>query len=215
VLWITNPHNPTGQLWSRASLEPLLERHALVIVDEAFLPLVPGGEQQSLVPLLPQHPQLVVIRSLTKLLAVAGLRLGYALAAPERLQRWARWRDPWPINGLAASLAPELLQDPRWLARVQAWVGEESHWLQRQLADLPELVVMPSAANFRLLRSHPQRGPASLEPLRQALATRHRILLRDCRSFTGLDGRWLRLSLLDRRGHRRLLAALQRELPTP
>ena len=42
VLWITNPHNPTGQLWSRASLEPLLGRFALVIVDEAFLPLVPA-----------------------------------------------------------------------------------------------------------------------------------------------------------------------------
>ncbi|MEB3271906.1 MAG: aminotransferase class I/II-fold pyridoxal phosphate-dependent enzyme [Synechococcus sp.] len=213
VLWITNPHNPTGQLWSRASLEPLLARHALVIVDEAFLPLVPGGEHQSLVPLVPRHPQLVVIRSLTKLLAVAGLRLGYALGDPERLRRWAEWRDPWPINGLAACLGPELLRDRRWSARVQAWVADESRWLQPQLAELPGLVVMPSAANFRLLRSHPQRGPASLEPLRQALARRHRILLRDCRSFAGLDGRWLRLSLLDRRGHRRLLTALQHEWP--
>jgi len=213
VLWITNPHNPTGQLWSRASLEPLLARHALVIVDEAFLPLVPGGERQSLAPLVPRHPQLVVIRSLTKLLAVAGLRLGYALGDPERLRRWARWRDPWPINGLAARLGPELLQDHRWMARVQAWVADESRWLQPQLAQLPGLVVMPSATNFHLLRSHPQRGPASLEPLRQALAVRHRILLRDCRSFPGLDGRWLRLSLLDRRGHRRLLSALQREWP--
>ena len=52
VLWITNPHNPTGQLWSRASLEPLLQRFALVIVDEAFLPLVPAGEAQSLIPLV-------------------------------------------------------------------------------------------------------------------------------------------------------------------
>ena len=72
VLWITNPHNPSGQLWSRASLEPLLERFALVIVDEAFLPLVPGGEAQSLIPRLADHPNLVVIRSLTKLFAKIG-----------------------------------------------------------------------------------------------------------------------------------------------
>ncbi|MFM7169583.1 MAG: aminotransferase class I/II-fold pyridoxal phosphate-dependent enzyme, partial [Cyanobium sp.] len=59
VAWITNPHNPTGQLWSRASLEPLIEACALVIVDEAFLPLTPGGEAQSLLPLLGQHGNVV------------------------------------------------------------------------------------------------------------------------------------------------------------
>lgn len=212
VLWITNPHNPTGQLWSRDSLAPLLKRHALVIVDEAFLPLVPGGERQSLIPLLAEHPQLVVIRSLTKLLAVAGLRLGYALGDPQRLARWARWRDPWPLNGLAAGLTAAELHDRGWMRRVQTWVGREGPWLRRQLADLPGLEAMPSAANYLLLRSQAARGPGSLEPLRQALAERHRILLRDCRSFTGLDERWLRLSLLDRRGHRRLLRALRQEL---
>ena len=94
VLWICNPHNPTGQLWSRDSLEPLLNRYALVICDEAFLPLVPNGEQQSLIPLVAEHSNLVVIRSLTKLYGIAGLRLGYAVAQPQRLQRWAVWQDP-------------------------------------------------------------------------------------------------------------------------
>ena len=64
-LWITNPHNPSGQLWDRQSLEALLPSYALVVCDEAFLPLVPGGEAQSLVPLLNRYPNLVVIRSLT------------------------------------------------------------------------------------------------------------------------------------------------------
>ncbi|MFM7085465.1 MAG: pyridoxal phosphate-dependent aminotransferase [Cyanobium sp.] len=215
VLWITNPHNPTGQLWSRASLEPLLARHPLVIVDEAFLPLVPDGERQSLIPLLAQHPQLVVIRSLTKLLAVAGLRLGYALGDPARLQRWAGWRDPWPVNGLAAGLGAAVLQDEAWIRRVQTWVARESPWLQRQLAAFPGLQVRPSATSFLLLRGGSAGQPRSLEPLRQALAQRHRILLRDCRSFAGLDGSWLRLSLQDRSGHRRLLRALAQEWPGP
>ena len=64
VLWICNPHNPTGQLWSQASLEPLLQRFRLVICDEAFLPLVPDGEAQSLIPLVAEHGNLVVVRSL-------------------------------------------------------------------------------------------------------------------------------------------------------
>jgi histidinol-phosphate/aromatic aminotransferase/cobyric acid decarboxylase-like protein len=213
VLWITNPHNPTGQLWSRASLEPLLRRHPLVIVDEAFLPLTPDGEEQSMIPLLAAHPNLVVIRSLTKLLAVAGLRLGYALGDPERLQRWTRWRDPWPVNGLAASLGPSLLGDRRWLERVQRWVQGEGAWLRSRLGELGGLKLLPSATSYLLVRGWRDGGPWSLEPLRRTLVDRHHILVRDCRSFDGLDDSWLRLSLQDRRGHRRLLRALRQEWP--
>jgi len=211
VLWLTNPHNPTGALWSLASLEPLLERFALVIADEAFLPLVPGGETQSLIPLVRRHPNLVVIRSLTKLLSIAGLRLGYAIGQPERLARWARWRDPWPVNGLALAVGERLLGDPvayrRWCRRVQRWTAREGAWLQAALAQLPGITPLPSAANFLLLH-----GEASLVPLRERLERRHRILLRDCRSFEGLGERWLRIGYQSRSGNQRLLRALQQEL---
>jgi histidinol-phosphate/aromatic aminotransferase/cobyric acid decarboxylase-like protein len=216
VLWLTNPHNPSGQLWSRASLEPLLARFDLVIADEAFLPLVPGGEVHSLVPLLAHHPNLVVIRSLTKLFAIAGLRLGYALADPQRLARWAAWRDPWPVNGLAALAGQTLLSDRRalegWLARVQGWVAGEGPWLAGRLRQLEGIEPLPSATNFLLVRGVASGQPRSLEPLRLALEGRHRILLRDCRSFEGLGEGWLRIALLDRRGNRRLLRALRQEV---
>jgi len=210
VLWITNPHNPTGQLWSRDALEPLLKRHRLVICDEAFLPLVPDGERQSLIPLVADHPNLVVIRSLTKLYGIAGLRLGYAVAQPHRLQRWTTWRDPWPINAVASAVAQELLRHPArhdaWCRRVQRWTAREGAWLRAQLAAIPGLTPMPSAANFLLIRSD-----RSLEPLREALEHRHRILLRDCRSFDGLDARWLRLGYQGRRHNRRIISAIRQE----
>ncbi len=197
VLWICNPHNPTGQLWCRASLQPLLERYALVICDEAFLPLVPNGEQQSLIPLVAEHSNLVVIRSLTKLYGIAGLRLGYAVAQPQRLQRWAEWRDPWPVNGIALAVGERLLSSPRryqsWCARVQRWTATEGAWMQRQLAALI-------------------RANRSLVPLREALEQRHRILLRDCRSFEGLGETWLRIGLQSRRNNRRIVWAMREEL---
>ena len=152
VAWLCNPHNPTGQLWSRASLEPLLQRYRLVICDEAFLPLVPQGEAQSLISLVAQHPNLVVIRSLTKLYGIAGVRLGYAVAQPDRLQRWATWRDPWPVNGIASALGGQLLADPRryqrWCAKVQRWTAKEGVWMHHQLAQLPGIRPMPSAAGL-------------------------------------------------------------------
>ena len=211
VLWICNPHNPTGQLWSRASLQPLLERYALVICDEAFLPLVPDGEQQSLLPLVQQHSNLVVVRSLTKLYGVAGLRLGYAVAQPERLRRWADWRDPWPVNGMALAVGERLLASPRryrrWCERVQRWTAAEGGWMQQQLAALPGITPMPSAVNYLLLRAD-----RSLVPLREALEQRHGVLLRDCRSFEGLGETWLRIGLQSRRNNRRMLRALRQEL---
>jgi histidinol-phosphate/aromatic aminotransferase/cobyric acid decarboxylase-like protein len=218
VLWITNPHNPTGQLWSRASLQPWLERFALVIADEAFLPLVAGGACQSLTPLLAAHPNLVVIRSLTKLYGIAGLRLGYALGHPDRLRRWAGWRDPWPVNALASRAGEWLLRDPaiyeQWCTRVQRWSTREGAWLTGQLAQLPGLEPLPSAANFLLVRgAAPEDRP--LTSLLPVLARRHRILLRDCRSFSGLDGHWLRIGLQDRAGNQRLLTAIERALSNP
>ena len=211
VLWICNPHNPTGQLWSRSSLEPLLQQYRLVICDEAFLSLVPDGEQQSLIPLVSEHPNLVVIRSLTKLYGIAGLRLGYAVAHPERLQRWAQWRDPWPVNGIASAVAEQLLSSPakyqRWCRRAQSWVAKEGAWMQQQLAQLPGVTPMPSAANFLLIHAE-----QSLVPLREAVEQRHRILLRDCCSFEGLGACWLRIGLQSRRNNRRIICALKKEL---
>ena len=145
VAWVCNPHNPTGQLWSRASLESMLERYLLVICDEAFLPLVPNGEQQSLIPLVAEHSNLVVIRSLTKLYGIAGLRLGYAVAQPQRLQRWAEWRDPWPVNGIALAFGEQLLASSRhyhrWCKRVQHWTAIEGAWMEQQLVASANLIL--------------------------------------------------------------------------
>ena len=79
--------------------------------------------------------------------------------------------------------------------------------MQQQLAQLPGITPMPSAANFLLIRAE-----HSLVPLREAVEQRHRILLRDCRSFEGLGARWLRIGLQSRRNNRRIIRALKQEL---
>ena len=182
-----------------------------MICDEAFLPLVPNGEQQSLIPLVAEHSNLVVIRSLTKLYGIAGLRLGYAIAHFQRLQRWAQWRDPWPVNGIALVVGERLLSSPqvyrRWCERVQRWTATEGAWMQQQLAALPGITPMPSAVNYLLIRAN-----RSLVPLREAMEQRHRILLRDCRSFEGLGETWLRIGLQSRRNNGRIVRAMRDEL---
>ena len=79
--------------------------------------------------------------------------------------------------------------------------------MQQQLAALPGITPMPSAVNYLLIRSN-----RSLAPLREAMEQRHRILLRDCRSFEGLGETWLRIGLQSRRNNRRIIRALRVEL---
>ena len=79
--------------------------------------------------------------------------------------------------------------------------------MQRQLAALPGISAMPSAANYLLIRSE-----TSLVPMREALEQRYRILLRDCRSFAGLGERWLRIGLQSRWNNRRIVSAMRKEL---
>ncbi|WP_320668347.1 threonine-phosphate decarboxylase [Prochlorococcus sp. MIT 1307] len=207
VIWITNPHNPTGQLWSRASLELLLQRHSLVICDEAFLSLVPDGEKQSLVPLVENNSNLIVIRSLTKLFAVAGLRLGYAISKAERLYRWQNWRDPWPLNGLADAVGIMLMNDhkklQKWTNKVHSWILKEGPWLQSKLSSLPGIRAHPSATNFLLIESE-----NSLLQLR-ALLRKHHILVRECASFEGLGDNWLRISLQKKKDNKRIILAMK------
>ncbi len=207
VLWITNPHNPTGQLWSKQSIIPLVEKYKLVICDEAFLPLAPVGEKQSLIPFAEMCPNLIVIRSLTKLFGIAGLRLGYVVSNEKRLNHWREYRDPWPVNGLAMAAGEMLMKDTaglqKWLKKVHNWVLHEGNWCQHKFKQIPGITPHPSSTNFFLIESQ-----HSLVSIREELAQRH-ILLRDCRSFAKLGGNWLRVSLQNRKGNNKIHKALR------
>ena len=193
VLWLTNPHNPTGQLWSRSSIESLLNKYKLVICDEAFLSLVPEGENQSVIHLTNYYKNLIVIRSLTKFLGIAGLRVGYAISNSERLLRWKSIRDPWPVNTIAICATNTIMRDSimhqKRLKKIHKWIKKEGKWLDNRLSKFSNLNPLPTTTNFQLIKSE-----FSLLTLSNQLKNRG-ILLRDCRSFLNLGENWLRISL--------------------
>jgi len=207
VLWITNPHNPTGQLWSRSSIENLLTNYKLVICDEAFISLVPEGEHQSIIDLTKTHKNLIVIRSLTKFLGVAGLRIGYAVTNPDRLSKWKDIRDPWPVNSLAINVTNMIMKDSKMhqkrLKKIHRWVKEEGKWLHMNLSDFHTIKPLPSTTNFQLIKSKISTLNI-IENLKQ-----RGILVRDCRSFINLNENWLRISLLKREQNIQIINALK------
>lgn len=145
ITYVCSPNNPTGTGVSRAALERVVSRaEGLVLVDEAY------GEYAgpSAVALLPRAPQLLVTRTLSKAFGLAGLRVGYGLAAPEVVQALEKVRGPYKVNvlGEKAALAA-LAEDVGW---VQGRVAEAIAIRDRLRAALESLGLraLPSAANF-------------------------------------------------------------------
>jgi L-threonine-O-3-phosphate decarboxylase len=200
---INNPHNPTGTLLSAAALAPLLDRFATVVVDEAFMDFLPPNQQQSLIERVGQHPNLVVLRSLTKFYTLPGLRIGYAIGHPDRLRRWQGWRDPWPVNTLAAAAAIAAVQDTAFQERTWQWLPPARAALEQGLGAIPGLAPLAGAANY-LLVATTTPAPA----LQETLLRRHQVLIRDCLSFPELGKNYFRVAVRQPGENERLVTAL-------
>ena len=205
-LLLNNPHNPTGQLFSRASILSCLDEFSLVVLDEAFMDFLPPDLQQSLIEDVQHHPNLVILRSLTKFYSLPGLRLGYAIAHPDYLKVWQTRRDPWSVNILASVAAEAMLLDPEFQQFQQQtwdWLENAKPKLFEGLAALPGLRPYPGAANFFLVRSQ-----QSVPEIQQRLLKQHQILIRDCLSFPELGDRYFRVAVRSESENQRLIAGL-------
>ncbi len=207
-LLLNNPHNPTGALFDRLKLRPLLSRLAQVVVDEAFMDFLPLAREQSVVDWVSEFPHLVVIKSLTKFYSMPGLRLGYAIAQPDTLKRWQQWRDPWSVNVLAAAAGAAALGDTAFQQQTWAWLAAENAQMYEGLSKVSGLRPLPSCANFFLVGCK-----VSAVALQAELLKRHRIYIRDCMSFVELGDRYFRVAVKTAADNQRLLTALANVLP--
>lgn len=207
---INNPHNPTGYLFSRDSLLPYLEQFALVVIDEAFMDFLSPDQQQSLIDLVPSHPNLVILRSLTKFYSLPGLRLGYAIAHPERLQRWQAWRDPWCVNTLAVAAGIAVLEDQEFQQQTWAWLAIAKSQLFTDLSQITGLNPLPNVANYLLVKTE---IAGSL--LQKELLQNDKILIRDCLSFPELGDRYFRVAIRLEHENQKLINALSKLTPFP
>lgn len=202
-LLLNNPHNPTGQLFDLEAILPLLKQFALVVVDEAFMDFLPPQQQQSLISVVQDYENLVILRSLTKFYSLPGLRLGYCIAHPSRLRRWQQWRDPWSVNSLAEAAAIAVVGDTEFQQATWNWLKVARMQLYQGLASLPGLQPRISAANFLLVHSEQS---ASL--LQENLLKHSQILIRDCLSFPELGDRFFRVAVRKEAENQRLLEGL-------
>jgi histidinol-phosphate/aromatic aminotransferase/cobyric acid decarboxylase-like protein/adenosyl cobinamide kinase/adenosyl cobinamide phosphate guanylyltransferase len=198
VVIVGNPASPSGTLDPAATLLALRRPGRVLVVDEAFMDLVPG-EPATLV--RERMDDVIVVRSLTKALAIPGLRAGYAVASAALARRLHAVRPPWSANALALAALAAAARRPDALAAIAERAAAEREDLERRLAGVSGLRTWPSAANFCLVEV--ADGPAVLDALRE-----RRIAVRAAASFPGLGAGDLRVTARAPRENERLVAAL-------
>ncbi len=205
---LTNPHNPSGALVSASALTRIVRAAAQastrLVVDEAFIDYAPVD---SLAEQAARLPHLIVVRSLTKFYGMPALRVGYAVSTPDAAECVGAQLPPWAVTTSAAGAAAEALADETYARNTLATVAVERAWLRDGLI-ATGVDVFPSAANFLLIRladDHPAAAHVRVRLIRE-----HHLIVRDCRSFDGLeDGRFLRVAVRTREDNHRLLHALR------
>jgi len=193
-----NPASPSGTLAPATALLALRAPGRVVVVDEAFMEMVPG-EPGSLA--AERMDDVIVIRSLTKLLSIPGLRAGYAIAPPGLASALTAARPPWSANALALAAMTAAARHPGELeARAHLAVAQRRD-LERRLDAIDNVRTWPSATNFCLVEV--PDGPGTVARLRA-----RQIAVRAAGSFPGLGPGHLRITARDPAANARLASAI-------
>src|SRR5581483_10904509 len=148
LMFFAYPNNPTGNLFDREALLRIISRApGLVVIDEAYHAFA----ADSFMPALPDHDNLLVMRTVSKL-GLAGLRLGLLAGAAQWLREFDKVRLPYNVNVLTQAVAEAVLARDDVLDRQAAAIREERERLYRALARVPGVRPWPSLANFILFR---------------------------------------------------------------
>ena len=207
LVCLGNPNNPLGTVLSRREMEALLARveeaGGWLIVDEAFIEYSPDASVRGLIP---AHERLIVAGSMTKILGIPGVRLGYLCARGHVLERLSARQLTWEVNCFAGAVLralPDHAQEIRLDGEKNARRREA---LARALRGLG-LYVYDSGAAYVLTRF-----AEPVAPVAKALKARG-ILVRECGDFAGIDdGRHLRLAVKDDAANEKLINALREVL---
>lgn len=193
AFFLTSPNAPTGVAFTNAELEKILGSfRGLLVVDEAYAPFA----QENAVPLLAHYPNLVVVRTLSKAYALAGIRVGYALGHPEIIDLLDRVRDSYNVNRLSQAAALAAIGDPAYYDGVIAKVKATRDRFVNDLLNRRGWKTYDSQANFVFTEPKSARGETGLAVAKAAYSflTSRKVLVRHFPSHA-LTAPFLRISV--------------------
>lgn len=196
--WICNPNNPTGTVARRLPLD----KYKVTVIDQSYEDLTAARLMSPAEAVAAKS--VIQIHSLTKTYAVPGLRVGYIVASEALVSRLQRWQRPWSVNALAVEAGKWLLlHHVSVVPDLSAYLAETQR-LYRALNQLPMIQALPTETNFMLARIE----SATAAELKEYLATKHRMLIRDASNFSGLNEHYFRISAQRPEENDALIAAI-------
>ncbi len=201
---LVQPNNPTGHMLKKELFSKILKRCEAcgchLLIDESFLELVDEEKQYSCIPLLQEHPCLIALKSLTKLYALPGLRIGYVLSAEEKLiQKMENILPSWNVSYPAQEAGCACFLEDNFVRETRMQLFMQKKNLLNQLLRFP-IKVYGHDANFIFFE-----GPTSLGEKLKKMG----IVIRDCSNFRGLKEGDYRICVRGETDNRRLIEELR------
>ena len=203
ILWLCNPNNPTGTVFSPAEIRQYAQQFDYVIVDQSY-------EDYTQAPMLsPQDAanshNILQLHSLTKTYAIPGLRIGYIIAPPSIIRLLRQYVRPWSVNALAIEAGKWLMENNEHvLPDLNAYLTETER-LRQRLNQIPGIKTAETQTSFFLA----QVTPYTATELKDYLATVHHILIRDASNFRGLTPHHFRISTQSPQENNQLVSAIE------
>jgi len=196
IVVLCTPNNPTGNATSTGDVERVLDEiDGILFLDNAYVEF--SGIDY--LPLLRKYENLVIGRTFSKVYSLAGLRIGYAFVPAWLQPYYTRAGTPFTVNAVSAAAAAAALTDrehvSRYVTQVTAWRGRFAQELKYPM--------LPSDANFVMIDVAPHKSDDVVEKLAEK-----NVLVRSCRSFTGLADHYIRVSIGDTWENERLVREL-------
>lgn len=198
MAFLCNPNNPTGLLLRKDNVIKIAEearrQNCYLVVDEAFIDFSPEG---SVINFVRDNPYLIVLRSMTKFYALAGLRIGYGVFPLNLIEGLKKHKEPWSVNSLAQRAALVALKDRVYRNNTLKLIKEEKQILEKGFKNIG-IKFIPSKVNFYLLKIDNSKEIFDRLKMKG-------ILVRDCSNFKGLDNAYIRIAVRSHRENKIIL----------
>ncbi len=206
LVFICNPNNPDGFITPVEDFEWQISSNpnSIFVVDEAYIDFAEGVS--SCVYLIDKYPNLIVVKSLTKLFCIPGIRLGYILSNPALIERLQQKKMPWSVNSIAIEAGKYIFRHYEELKPDTIKGVAESRELQKEIAGLKGFSVIQANTTFFLLK--PEKGTAA--ELKEFLMQQYQLLVRDATNFKGLEGEYIRVAVQSPEGNKLLIKGLKK-----
>ena len=190
MIFLCSPNNPTGTLIDKEVLTEIASRNpeVLIVIDEAYFEYSEVTNKD----LINDYDNIFIIRTMSKVLGLAGMRIGYGLACEEIIEYMHRIKPVFSLTRLSFVAALNTFRDRDYIEESIRKGIESREYLYEEVSKIDGLNVFPSKSNFMLIRVKDTGFTASelaLELMKKG------IIVRDCTSFKGLDEYWIRISI--------------------